>query len=393
MHTKQFFKLSAFTRRCAKRFFLTLTFFSALFSSNVSRYASSSDLNSRVDYRDIYKLQYNKLANDLAQEISVSEKRKVFAVLKFETQGISNEREVGVIVAEELTTALSRKQFNLVERAKLKALYSEKELAQKGVTSSKRALIRAKAIGAEALVFGTIHQFEKGKFKIRVKVVDVNSHQILATSELYGGRTFLNYNDVIGYHKHDGIFLSLHTGWAEQTTIGENLNTLGDITLKHQASTTWIKIGGKNSSNFLLHFDLGFTTMNAPTITAQNNILSQNRLKDTSIQIVNAGIGGTYYFMPSNIFLTASIHDASAIYKNIDDQIDLNYGIGLMLAVGKEWWMSKNWAIGILVGYAYSRILFEDIQLNISTSQGTVSDSNFLIQNHIIFMGITATYN
>ena len=62
------------------------------------------------------------------------------------------------------------------------------------------------------------------------------------------------------------------------------------------------------------------------------------------------GLGLTYYFMPINPYLTAVL-GAGWLTLDIDgDDVDTrgtDAGFGFNFDVGKEWWVSDNWGLGL----------------------------------------------
>lgn len=70
----------------------------------------------------------------------------------------------------------------------------------------------------------------------------------------------------------------------------------------------------------------------------------------------------TYYFMPSNVYLSGSLGLANAAIETDFDTFDSDFGYGINLAVGKEWWVSDNWGLGVASHLYYSRI--PDAELN-----------------------------
>ena len=75
------------------------------------------------------------------------------------------------------------------------------------------------------------------------------------------------------------------------------------------------------------------------------------------------GMGLTRYWMPSNLYLTGSLGLAGFetnwdLFEPADRELNgTGTGIGASVTVGKEWWVSDNWALGIGVkgSYAFTR--------------------------------------
>ncbi len=114
-----------------------------------------------------------------------------------------------------------------------------------------------------------------------------------------------------------------------------------------------LALGHSLKENLILHFDASL-----------NGILWEK--KDPTSQIFlfgQAGIGVTYYFMPDNVFVSASFGAAWMLmylddeYKESQRADEIAVGPGLSLMVGKEWWVAKNTAVGIALqaNYSYTR--------------------------------------
>lgn len=71
------------------------------------------------------------------------------------------------------------------------------------------------------------------------------------------------------------------------------------------------------------------------------------------------GVGLTYYIMPANVFLSGTVGVGRfALTKPTDDQddderIETNPGLSLHAKIGKEWWVSDNWGLGLAAGYGW----------------------------------------
>ena len=73
--------------------------------------------------------------------------------------------------------------------------------------------------------------------------------------------------------------------------------------------------------------------------------------------------------MPTNVYLAGSIALASGTLISDWGTTELNAGYGINVAVGKEWWVSDNWGIGV-AGQLFHTVLSEEDLIT-----GKVSDS------------------
>jgi hypothetical protein len=78
------------------------------------------------------------------------------------------------------------------------------------------------------------------------------------------------------------------------------------------------------------------------------------RTNDTTLALSGVGVALTYYLKPYNAYFqaTPSITTLRAERDGVD--IETDTGFGVRLAVGKEWWVSHSWALGLNVQAAWS---------------------------------------
>ena len=69
------------------------------------------------------------------------------------------------------------------------------------------------------------------------------------------------------------------------------------------------------------------------------------------------GGGITYYIMPSNIFLQGSlgIGNFNLIDNDKKTSVSTDRGFSMQLKVGKEWWISKRWRLGVALTYGKTK--------------------------------------
>jgi hypothetical protein len=155
-----------------------------------------------------------------------------------------------------------------------------------------------------------------------------------------------------GYHEHDGFFLSMSLGPAFGNVNDKFSGS--DLTFRGAGIDFDIKIGGKISQNLLLHATLLSKSMVGPEVSdgsGQSGKISNN----VSIGEAMFGAGLTYYIMPQNIFLSGSMGAGNFTVINTDEKINTStkYGFSFQLKAGKEWWVGKNWGLGL--GLAYGK--------------------------------------
>jgi len=166
----------------------------------------------------------------------------------------------------------------------------------------------------------------------------------------------------IGYHQHDGFYLSMSVGPVFGKVMDDvsSFNGASPYTLDMSGtgSVFDFKIGGAIRENLILHATLISNAFSGPTIITTRNSSSTKVKAPNSFSIGEAmyGVGMTYYIMPSNILLSGSIGVGGyTLMDSKDDSHDISTdgGFSMQLKLGKEWWVSKNWGLGI--GLTYGR--------------------------------------
>src|SRR5262249_37669586 len=87
----------------------------------------------------------------------------------------------------------------------------------------------------------------------------------------------------------------------------------------------------------------------------------------------NASVGGvfvgpafTYYFMPVNIYLTGAVGISWIRAVNgSSNEYTSNIGLGLNADIGKEWWISDDWGLGMAARFWFTHATDKDSGLDI----------------------------
>jgi hypothetical protein len=149
-----------------------------------------------------------------------------------------------------------------------------------------------------------------------------------------------------GFHAHDGFFLRLGLGVGyARTSIsidGEKLTYAG-------ASIPFdLAIGAAIRPNLILFGEVISHGMSSPDKKYAGETKNAN---STSMSIQAIGPGVAYYFMPINIYVSGSILLHKVNYDDDNDSYDATdlstFGFAGSLMVGKEWWVSRDWGLGL----------------------------------------------
>jgi len=163
-------------------------------------------------------------------------------------------------------------------------------------------------------------------------------------------------------HVHDGFYLRLQVGGGYLRAKAADVSP--DLVVKGGSGNINAEVGFALVNNFILFAK--FYGASAPNPSLQlGDLTIEGQNEDVSQNYGAVGLGLTYYFMPANIYLSGAItYTQLSISENGEKVAESDVGGGLHLGVGKEWWVSKNWGLGIGAELALGRILNESTHDN-----------------------------
>jgi len=113
-----------------------------------------------------------------------------------------------------------------------------------------------------------------------------------------------------------------------------------------------IAIGGMVSDNLALHGAIFGWSMSDPDAEV-NGVDIGSAQGDLTLAAFGGGL--TYYFMPINIYVSGM---AGFGQLSGDDGItgESDFGLATNFMVGKEWWVSGRWGLGLAASFGYHSI-------------------------------------
>ena len=107
-------------------------------------------------------------------------------------------------------------------------------------------------------------------------------------------------------------------------------------------------LGAMVSENLALNMDL---------VVAYSGAADYGVLEDTLFTAIHLGAGVTYWVMPANVYLAASLGAARSSIEGNPVHIDIEVptsdpseiGVGAHLAIGKQWWASRRVGLGLVL--------------------------------------------
>jgi len=108
-----------------------------------------------------------------------------------------------------------------------------------------------------------------------------------------------------------------------------------------------LALGGIVGGNVALHATAFGWALGDPSFDLDGQ--DQPDLKGT-VSMNAIGGGATWYLMPINIYVSGSVGFAWLSVSDDDRSFDTGVGGALDITVGKEWWVSDRWGLGVALG-------------------------------------------
>jgi len=180
-----------------------------------------------------------------------------------------------------------------------------------------------------------------------------------------------------GAEEHDGFYFGFlyGMGFGKSRISGSNkLDVYGFSIMENY------DIGYAVVDNFILFTGMGILCTFKSKKYSNENSYSNQSPDDLAI-VGGWRFGFRSYLMPENIFVSAAVAYSKTSFGNDSTSVDAKAGLDYSLAIGKEWWVSDNWGLGVALYGEYG-----------STS---CSDKNYKgnVSNYAIGLAFTATYN
>jgi hypothetical protein len=153
----------------------------------------------------------------------------------------------------------------------------------------------------------------------------------------------------------------VHKGFHFEFGIGPAFGTITDEAVIYGTPGTLefggtgvgidMKIGGSLQENLMLTFDILSKAIVSPELKVNGTSIGTSN--SVSLGEVSYGGGLTYYLMPSDVFLSATLGTGTFVIRNTQNNTTTraDYGFSMQLKVGKHWWISNKWGIGLSGAY------------------------------------------
>jgi hypothetical protein len=147
------------------------------------------------------------------------------------------------------------------------------------------------------------------------------------------------------YRKHFGFYIRPDLGFGYLTSTESN------VTISGLSGLAGVAIGGAIQENSILAVHIIDAVAQNPTVSSGTFSATAN---DTTVALWGIGPQYTYYFMPSNMYLSTTLALTRLHSTSGSNSGDSEWGVGTRIAVGKEWWVSDHWGLGVAGHLSFS---------------------------------------
>ncbi len=162
-----------------------------------------------------------------------------------------------------------------------------------------------------------------------------------------------------GWHLHDGTYVRLQLGFG-YTSMSTTVSG-GDFKVSGGGAALGIAIGGAITNNLIIYGTLVDSIASDPTLE-QNGV--SMTAKGASAGVVGVG-GGLAYYLDGNVYLAGSLLASQLVIDDSDGhQVGKSdWGFTFEGLLGKEWWVSDNWGLGVSLEAMLGRMKDQDTGL------------------------------
>ena len=176
-------------------------------------------------------------------------------------------------------------------------------------------------------------------------------------------------------YRHRGFYVrpDLGAGYLAVT----QSTPLGKLKSHGVAGMFGLHVGGAIEENALLGVHLFTSGLKDPQVTLGG---ASEGGRGTTIWMLGIGPEITWYVMPANVYVSATAA-LTQLRADVDgEKSTTDFGFGTRLAVGKEWWMSHHWGVGLAGQFTWAR------------NQGRGEDAD-TVRTWGLGLALSATYN
>jgi hypothetical protein len=150
-------------------------------------------------------------------------------------------------------------------------------------------------------------------------------------------------------NRHFGFFIRPDLGFGYLSS--SESSGLGDATISGVAGVAGLSIGGAVAENLILGAHIFDAVTSNPNVSLGN---ASSNTSNASLTMFGVGPELTYYFMPNNIYLSGTVALTRMTFNSNGNDASTDWGFGSRVTLGKEWWVSNHWGLGLSGHISYS---------------------------------------
>ena len=163
---------------------------------------------------------------------------------------------------------------------------------------------------------------------------------------------------VPGWHEHEGFMLRLGIGGGYLNMSAEEGGT--EVSVNGPSGVLNIALGANLSPGLIIYGELFGNAIVDPNVEVNGD---EFETEDASASIGGVGVGLAYY-LPANLYFsgTLSVSQLRFTQDTLDgtDEYETDLGPAFTAQIGKEWWVSDNWGLGLAGQFLFGSLKDED---------------------------------
>lgn len=141
--------------------------------------------------------------------------------------------------------------------------------------------------------------------------------------------------------RHDGFYFRVFVGPGYTSFTADEI----DLKVSGGGGAFGLAFGGAVSDNVIVYGELFDDIAVGPEVEANGMTATAD---DISAGVIGVGAGIAYYFIPANVYISGTVSASQlSVQEDGEETGETEFGLGLSAMVGKEWWVSDNWGLGI----------------------------------------------
>jgi hypothetical protein len=143
-------------------------------------------------------------------------------------------------------------------------------------------------------------------------------------------------------NRHVGFFLRPDLGVGFMSASEDSGGST--MTISGASALGGFAIGGAISENLIIAAHVFDSVAVNPNVSVSGFASSTS---DTTLTMWGMGPELTWYIMPENIYLSGTVGFTKMMIQQGSSSGETDWGIGARVGIGKEWWVSDHWGLGI----------------------------------------------